>query len=904
MTGHRRSPQVAVTLVAVAALSLLGLAVAPAANADLAAFIPGSALIDGDSVTTADGLTDANGQRISEEEYFAEQAGFNPTVVSGATWDSMTADQFATYQLLIVGDPNCGTTPTSATSNAIAWGAAVTGGRFGYVGNRVVLGTDPEAALLHGGGAAQPSGPPGPNLYPSESIDPLQSGSGRLVSNLMRFAGAMPDATGMYFDTSCADNGADAAALNDLSKTDNFTTNFTGFTTNRTAPCGATVAQVGALPPPYPAQTDGDLQGWGCSATVTFPTYPTDFQPLAIATDTTTASTCGVDQTTSAKACGQAYALVAGAGPVGTAPDISLTPTSHSSPDVFRATDTVTANVTQNGTPVAGQSVAFAVNGGNTNAPQGNCTAINCTTDANGNVSFTYQDFGDPGLTDNIDATTTLNGSTEEATAAQTWIGPDPIPVPVNASDTVQENTPTPITLQANDNAGLPVYRVLTQPIHGTLSGRAPALTYTPAAGYLGRDSFTFSANAAPGANSGPGIISITVTSNPVPIADDASDTVRINTPTPITLQGSDTTGDPLTYTVLSQPTNGTLSGTAPNLTYTPNALYLGPDLFTFEVTDGTVVSNPAAVSIEVTPPQPTADSASVSTAQNTPIPITLQGSGADGNALGYSVLSQPAHGTLSGSPPKLTYTPAAGYVGPDSFTFATFDGGAVSNPATISITVVGCTKTTPTLDTSVSTDQRTAASKFTSPAITTAGGNELLLAFVESDGPQSAQTITSVTGGGLQWTLAERANATLGTSEVWQAFATSPVSAATVTATLASRSYDGSITVAAFRGAGSTVGAVATSSGTGGGPTVTLTPSSCGSLIWASGHDWTNDTVPVAAGGQAIAHKDIDTRAGDSYWVQDLTTPTQPNTTVTIADTGPTSDNWGLAAVEVTPTH
>jgi hypothetical protein len=138
----------------------------------------------------------------------------------------------------------------------------------------------------------------------------------------------------------------------------------------------------------------------------------------------------------------------------------------------------------------------------------------------------------------------------------------------------------------------------------------------------------------------------------------------------------------------------------------------------------------------------------------------------------------------------------------------------------------------------------------------------------------------------------------------VWQAFATSPVSAATVTATLASRSYDGSITVAAFKGAGSAVGAVATNSATSGGPTVTLTPSSCGSLIWASGHDWTNDTVPVPASGQAIAHKDIDTRGDDSYWVQDLTTPTQPNTTVTIADTGPTTDNWGLAAVEVTPTH
>ena len=136
----------------------------------------------------------------------------------------------------------------------------------------------------------------------------------------------------------------------------------------------------------------------------------------------------------------------------------------------------------------------------------------------------------------------------------------------------------------------------------------------------------------------------------------------------------------------------------------------------------------------------------------------------------------------------------------------------------------------------------------------------------------------------------------------MWQAFATAPVSAATVTATLSSKPFDGSITVAAFKGAGSTVGAVAPNSATGGAPTVTLTPSTCGSLIWAAGHDWTDDTVPVAAGGQAIVHKFIDASGGDSFWAQDMTTPTQPNTTVTIADSGPTTDRWGLAAVEVRP--
>lgn len=75
----------------------------------------------------------------------------------------------------------------------------------------------------------------------------------------------------------------------------------------------------------------------------------------------------------------------------------------------------------------------------------------------------------------------------------------------------------------------------------------------------------------------------------------------------------------------------------------------------------------------------------------------------------------------------------------------------------------------------------------------------------------------------------------------------------------------------------GSTVDAVATPSATSGTPTVRLTTSTCGSLIWAAGNDWTNDTVPVAASGQVIVHKFVDTRVGDSFWTQDMTTPTPP---------------------------
>jgi hypothetical protein len=68
-----------------------------------------------------------------------------------------------------------------------------------------------------------------------------------------------------------------------------------------------------------------------------------------------------------------------------------------------------------------------------------------------------------------------------------------------------------------------------------------------------------------------------------------------------ITLTGSDPDGNSLTYSIETGPSNGTLSGTAPNLTYTPNINFNGSDFFTFKVNDGVVDSEPATVNITVT---------------------------------------------------------------------------------------------------------------------------------------------------------------------------------------------------------------------------------------------------------------------------------------------------------------
>jgi hypothetical protein len=137
-------------------------------------------------------------------------------------------------------------------------------------------------------------------------------------------------------------------------------------------------------------------------------------------------------------------------------------------------------------------------------------------------------------------------------------------------------------------------------------------------------------------------------------------------------------------------PDHGDLSGAAPALSYVPDPNFHGTDHFTFTASDGTAVSNTASVTITVTAVNdaPQAASQTVTTAEDTARSITLAASDVDGDALTYTVLAAPTHGSLSGSPPSVTYTPAANYQGGDSFTFRASDGTVNSNTATVSITV------------------------------------------------------------------------------------------------------------------------------------------------------------------------------------------------------------------------
>jgi autotransporter-associated beta strand protein len=96
-------------------------------------------------------------------------------------------------------------------------------------------------------------------------------------------------------------------------------------------------------------------------------------------------------------------------------------------------------------------------------------------------------------------------------------------------------------------------------------------------------------------------IYNVTASVNVAPVATAQSVTAAEDVAKSITLAGTDSNGDPLTFTVVIPPANGTLSGTAPNLIYTTTANYNGADSFTFRVNDGLLNSATATVNLTVT---------------------------------------------------------------------------------------------------------------------------------------------------------------------------------------------------------------------------------------------------------------------------------------------------------------
>ena len=298
----------------------------------------------------------------------------------------------------------------------------------------------------------------------------------------------------------------------------------------------------------------------------------------------------------------------------------------------------------------------------------------------------------------------------ETGTVTVNFTAPNQPPVGDPATASTAEDTAVPITLTGSDPDGDPItFAVASAPVHGTLSGTAPALTYTPAADYFGPDSFTFTVFDGQ-ATSVPATVTITVTEvNDPPVAGADSVTAPGGRPFGVSttsLLANDTAGpsneaaqtDSSFDAEAGANTHGTVTMSRGTITYIPDVGFSGPASFTYTVCDnGTTNAQPdprcadgiVSATVTVAPnQQPVGVPATVAAVEDTAVSFTLDGSDDDGDPITFAVASSPTHGTLSGTAPALTYTPAADYFGPDSFTFTVFDGQATSVPATVTITV------------------------------------------------------------------------------------------------------------------------------------------------------------------------------------------------------------------------
>jgi VCBS repeat-containing protein len=273
--------------------------------------------------------------------------------------------------------------------------------------------------------------------------------------------------------------------------------------------------------------------------------------------------------------------------------------------------------------------------------------------------------------------------------------------------------------------------------LHGTVTIDDPntgEYTYTPDANYNGPDSFQFVANDGL-LDSAPATVSVTVNAvNDAPVAEDdtgsATEAGGTNNATP----GSDATGNVLDndtdvdtphaglavteiraggtegagaagtvgsglaglYGTLTVNADGSYTYVVKNNKAAVQALKAGDtltDSFNYTVSDGSLTDT-AVLEVTITGANdaPVALGGAISTSQDAPASGVLAATDVDSPVLTFSLATPPSHGTVTITDPgtgAYTYTPDAGYSGPDGFTFKASDGDLSSNAGAVSIDVV-----------------------------------------------------------------------------------------------------------------------------------------------------------------------------------------------------------------------
>lgn len=298
--------------------------------------------------------------------------------------------------------------------------------------------------------------------------------------------------------------------------------------------------------------------------------------------------------------------------------------------------------------------------------------------DANGNVTYTPAN-GYIG-TDTYTYTLTNNGLTSPPVTVNVTV----VPVGVDDAATTPVNVPVTTIVTANDGPSATGATIAsTNGTHGTTTVDADGhITYTPVNGYIGTDKYTYTLTKN-GITSAP--INVTVVITPAGVNDTA--TTPINTPVTMTVTAND---GPSAIGATVTATNGSNGTTAVNslgqVIYTPANGFVGTDTYTYTLTTNGVTSSPITGTVLVTP-FGVADA--TSTPENTPVTTTVTAN--DGpSASGATVVpTNGSHGTTTvNSSGQVTYTPANGFTGTDTYTYTLTNNGVTSDPIPVTVNV------------------------------------------------------------------------------------------------------------------------------------------------------------------------------------------------------------------------
>lgn len=235
--------------------------------------------------------------------------------------------------------------------------------------------------------------------------------------------------------------------------------------------------------------------------------------------------------------------------------------------------------------------------------------AVNGVAVVNPNGTFTYTPNANYNGADSFSYTITdVDGDTSIALVSIIITLVDDVPVAANDTLTVAEDSGVTVgNLALNDTPsgdGGNVWTLTTGATNGVaVVGPAGTYTYTPNANYNGSDSFTYTITDVDGDTS-TATVAVTVTAlNDAPVVVNGSGQVAQDGTFNGSLAplGTDIDGNPLTYSVVTQPLHGTLNLSPDgNFVYSPAAGFSGADLFTFQANDGQANSNVAVYNLNV----------------------------------------------------------------------------------------------------------------------------------------------------------------------------------------------------------------------------------------------------------------------------------------------------------------